>query len=144
MGTLAFDKTNALLLTLLFDNSLKVSDEVLPDLRDGQGNGDVDGRRVLKRVEVPSLGTHSICNIVDVQVAGCKGNDRNKRSANKLKLAADGSKVLSEGKQPLVTDAQIDDGVDDPMHAQNWPLKKKIPIAVALGFLTLTAAFGSR
>lgn len=35
------------------------------------------------------------------------------------------------------------DGPSDPIHAQNWPLKKKIPIAVALGFLTLTAAFGS-
>lgn len=35
------------------------------------------------------------------------------------------------------------DGPSDPMHAQNWPLKKKIPIAVVLGFITLTAAFGS-
>jgi MFS transporter, DHA1 family, multidrug resistance protein len=35
------------------------------------------------------------------------------------------------------------DGADDPMHAQNWPLKKKLPIAVMLGYTTLTAAFGS-
>ena len=35
------------------------------------------------------------------------------------------------------------DGPDDPMHAQNWPLKKKLPVALVLGFVTLTAAFGS-
>lgn len=35
------------------------------------------------------------------------------------------------------------DGPSDPIHAQNWPLKKKVPIAVVLGFITLTAAFGS-
>ncbi|KAF2764624.1 MFS general substrate transporter [Teratosphaeria nubilosa] len=35
------------------------------------------------------------------------------------------------------------DGPDDPLHPQNWPLKKKLPVAVVLGFVTLTAAFGS-
>jgi MFS transporter, DHA1 family, multidrug resistance protein len=35
------------------------------------------------------------------------------------------------------------DGVDDPLHAQNWTLKKKLPIAAILGFQTLVAAFGS-
>ncbi|KAF1995856.1 major facilitator superfamily [Amniculicola lignicola CBS 123094] len=35
------------------------------------------------------------------------------------------------------------DGVDDPLHAQNWPLKKKLYTAAMLGFTTLTAAFGS-
>lgn len=35
------------------------------------------------------------------------------------------------------------DGPDDPLHAQNWPLKKKLPVAFALGFVTLVAAFGS-
>lgn len=35
------------------------------------------------------------------------------------------------------------DGVDDPLHAQNWPLSKKLPIAAMLGYYTLTAAFGS-
>ncbi|KAF1930778.1 major facilitator superfamily [Didymella exigua CBS 183.55] len=35
------------------------------------------------------------------------------------------------------------DGHDDPMHAQNWPLKKKLATAAMLGFTTLTAAFGS-
>ncbi|KAF4549583.1 MFS-type transporter-like protein 37 [Elsinoe fawcettii] len=35
------------------------------------------------------------------------------------------------------------DGPEDPMHAQNWPLKKKLRIAVALGYVTLCAAFGS-
>ncbi|KAF2496201.1 major facilitator superfamily [Lophium mytilinum] len=35
------------------------------------------------------------------------------------------------------------DGVDDPLHAQNWPLKKKLFTAVILGYTTLTAAFGS-
>lgn len=35
------------------------------------------------------------------------------------------------------------DGPDDPMHAQNWPLKKKLPVAIVLGYVTLTAAFGS-
>ncbi|KAI5205396.1 MFS general substrate transporter [Aureobasidium subglaciale] len=29
------------------------------------------------------------------------------------------------------------------MHAQNWPFKKKLPVAASLGFVTLTAAFGS-
>ncbi|KAI9656837.1 MAG: hypothetical protein M1821_003476 [Bathelium mastoideum] len=35
------------------------------------------------------------------------------------------------------------DGPHDPMHAQNWPLRKKLVIASVLGFVTLTAAFGS-
>ncbi|KAF2264561.1 major facilitator superfamily [Lojkania enalia] len=35
------------------------------------------------------------------------------------------------------------DGPDDPLHAQNWPLKKKIYTAAILGFTTLTSAFGS-
>ncbi|OCK83275.1 major facilitator superfamily transporter [Lepidopterella palustris CBS 459.81] len=35
------------------------------------------------------------------------------------------------------------DGVDDPLHAQNWPLKRKLLTAVMLGYTTLTAAFGS-
>ena len=35
------------------------------------------------------------------------------------------------------------DGPNDPLHAQNWPLAKKMRVAVTLGFVTLTAAFGS-
>ncbi|KAF1944580.1 major facilitator superfamily [Clathrospora elynae] len=35
------------------------------------------------------------------------------------------------------------DGHDDPLHAQNWPLKKKMITAAILAFTTLTAAFGS-
>ncbi|EMD01090.1 hypothetical protein BAUCODRAFT_118800 [Baudoinia panamericana UAMH 10762] len=35
------------------------------------------------------------------------------------------------------------DGPSDPLHAQNWPFKRKLPIAAVLGFVTLTAAFGS-
>lgn len=35
------------------------------------------------------------------------------------------------------------DGHDDPLHAQNWSLKKKIFTAAMLGFTTLTSAFGS-
>ncbi|KAM7222007.1 Major facilitator superfamily domain containing protein [Rhypophila decipiens] len=35
------------------------------------------------------------------------------------------------------------DGPDDPLHAQNWPLKKKLLTAAVLGFTTMTSAFGS-
>ncbi|KAF2145738.1 uncharacterized protein K452DRAFT_265037 [Aplosporella prunicola CBS 121167] len=35
------------------------------------------------------------------------------------------------------------DGIDDPLHAQNWPLKKKLLTAAMLGYTTMTAAFGS-
>ena len=35
------------------------------------------------------------------------------------------------------------DGPNDPMHAQNWPFKKKLIVAVVLGYFTLSAAFGS-
>lgn len=35
------------------------------------------------------------------------------------------------------------DGPDDPLHAQNWPLKRKLLTAAMLGFTTMTAAFGS-
>jgi DHA1 family multidrug resistance protein-like MFS transporter len=35
------------------------------------------------------------------------------------------------------------DGPDDPLHAQNWPLKKKLITAAILGFTTLTSAFTS-
>jgi len=35
------------------------------------------------------------------------------------------------------------EGPDDPLHAQNWPLKKKLLTAAMLGYTTMTAAFGS-
>ncbi|KAK7921199.1 hypothetical protein PG985_009221 [Apiospora marii] len=35
------------------------------------------------------------------------------------------------------------DGENDPYHAQNWPLKKKLLTAAMLGYTTMTAAFGS-
>lgn len=35
------------------------------------------------------------------------------------------------------------DGPDDPLHPQNWPMKKKIGVGVMLGYTTLLAAFGS-
>ena len=42
----------------------------------------------------------------------------------------------------LITE-RVNSGPDDPLHAQNWPLKKKLPVAIVLGFVTLTSAFGS-
>jgi len=35
------------------------------------------------------------------------------------------------------------DGPDDPLHAQNWPLRKKLLTAAMLGYTTMTAAFAS-
>ncbi|KAL0941089.1 major facilitator superfamily transporter [Colletotrichum truncatum] len=35
------------------------------------------------------------------------------------------------------------DGPNDPMHAQNWPLKKKLLTAAMLGYTTMTSAFTS-
>ncbi|KAI1815699.1 major facilitator superfamily transporter [Poronia punctata] len=35
------------------------------------------------------------------------------------------------------------DGPDDPYHAQNWPLSKKLYTAAILGYTTVTAAFAS-
>lgn len=35
------------------------------------------------------------------------------------------------------------DGDDDPLHAQNWPMRKKILTAGMLGWTTFLAAFGS-
>lgn len=35
------------------------------------------------------------------------------------------------------------DGPDDPLHPQNWHMKKKLIIGGSLGYVTLTAAFGS-
>lgn len=35
------------------------------------------------------------------------------------------------------------DGPNDPMHAQNWPLKKKLVTAAVLGFTTMTSSFTS-
>ncbi|TVY34777.1 putative transporter [Lachnellula subtilissima] len=35
------------------------------------------------------------------------------------------------------------EGPDDPMHAQNWPIKKKILTALMLGYTTLVSAFTS-
>ncbi|KAL1306912.1 hypothetical protein AAFC00_005555 [Neodothiora populina] len=35
------------------------------------------------------------------------------------------------------------EGPADPLHPQNWPMRKKIIIAATLGFVTLCAAFGS-
>ena len=35
------------------------------------------------------------------------------------------------------------DGPDDPLHPQNWPMRKKLGIAAVLGYTTLVAAFAS-
>jgi DHA1 family multidrug resistance protein-like MFS transporter len=35
------------------------------------------------------------------------------------------------------------DGVNDPMHAQNWPLKSKLLTGAMLAYTTFTAAFAS-
>lgn len=35
------------------------------------------------------------------------------------------------------------DGPDDPLHSQNWPLRKKILTAAMLGYTTMTSAFTS-
>lgn len=35
------------------------------------------------------------------------------------------------------------DGPDDPMHAQNWPIRKKLITAAMLGYTTMTSAFTS-
>jgi DHA1 family multidrug resistance protein-like MFS transporter len=35
------------------------------------------------------------------------------------------------------------DGDDDPLHAQNWALRKKMFTGAMLGFTTLTASFAS-
>lgn len=35
------------------------------------------------------------------------------------------------------------DGAEDPLHAQNWPIKRKLMTAAMLGYFTFTAAFGS-
>lgn len=35
------------------------------------------------------------------------------------------------------------DGPEDPMHSQNWPLRKKVLTAAMLGYTTMTAAFAS-
>ncbi|KAB5586011.1 putative fluconazole resistance protein [Coniochaeta sp. 2T2.1] len=35
------------------------------------------------------------------------------------------------------------DGPDDPLHAQNWPLRKKLITAAILGYTTMVSAFGS-
>ncbi|KAI4224674.1 MAG: hypothetical protein L6R36_004482 [Xanthoria steineri] len=35
------------------------------------------------------------------------------------------------------------DGPEDPLHPQNWPMKKKVGLAVMLGYTTLVSAFGS-
>lgn len=34
-------------------------------------------------------------------------------------------------------------GVDDPLHAQNWPMKKKLGIAALMAYLSLAVAMGS-
>ncbi|KAI4144337.1 MAG: hypothetical protein LQ340_006693 [Diploschistes diacapsis] len=45
---------------------------------------------------------------------------------------------------PAMEDYVVEfDGPDDPLHPQNWPMKKKILVAVMLGYTTLLAAFGS-
>jgi DHA1 family multidrug resistance protein-like MFS transporter len=35
------------------------------------------------------------------------------------------------------------EGADDPLHAQNWPLKRKLMTGAMLGYFTFLAAFGS-
>jgi MFS transporter, DHA1 family, multidrug resistance protein len=35
------------------------------------------------------------------------------------------------------------DGVDDPLHAQNWPMKRKLLTGAMLAYTTFTAAFAS-
>ncbi|KAI6777096.1 hypothetical protein HG530_001041 [Fusarium avenaceum] len=73
MGSLAFNKTNTLLLPLLFNDGLEIVDKLLPDLGDGQGDSNVDSRWVLQSIEMPSLSTHTVGDV---------------GLANNLKLAA--------------------------------------------------------
>lgn len=35
------------------------------------------------------------------------------------------------------------DGPDDPLHAQNWPMRKKVLTAAMLGYTTMTSSFAS-
>ena len=87
LGAFALDDAHALLFALLLDDRLEVADELGPDLCDGQGDGDVDGGRVLQRVEVPALGGHGVGNVVDVEVLRGKGHDGDERAADNLELA---------------------------------------------------------
>jgi DHA1 family multidrug resistance protein-like MFS transporter len=34
-------------------------------------------------------------------------------------------------------------GVDDPLHAQNWPMKKKLYIATLMAYLSMAVTMGS-
>ncbi|KAG6360127.1 hypothetical protein INS49_011183 [Diaporthe citri] len=70
-----------------------------------------------------------------------KSNTRTRDSRRPLPPMGAG-KTLPE---PLDNDQYVVefDGPDDPLHAQNWPLRKKILTAAMLGFTTLTSAFTS-
>lgn len=77
------------------------------------------------------------------QHSGTVGRDA-KRKEWKRPLPAFGAGKPYPPLLPNQEDFVVEfDGPDDPIHAQNWPLRKKLLTATTLGFTTMTAAFGS-
>ncbi|KAK4233989.1 major facilitator superfamily domain-containing protein [Achaetomium macrosporum] len=78
------------------------------------------------------------------QHSGTVGREKSKTKEWKKPLPAFGAGKPYPPLLPNQEDYVVEfDGPDDPLHAQNWPLRKKLLTAAMLGFTTMTAAFGS-
>ncbi|KAK3946341.1 major facilitator superfamily domain-containing protein [Diplogelasinospora grovesii] len=78
------------------------------------------------------------------QHSGTVGKDVTKVRESKKPLPDFGAGKPYPPPLPNQEDYVVEfDGPDDPLHAQNWPLAKKVLTAAMLGYTTMTAAFGS-
>ncbi|KAI1083725.1 MFS general substrate transporter [Whalleya microplaca] len=72
------------------------------------------------------------------------GKSKSRRSRDSKPLPAFGAGKDYPPLLPAQEEYVVEfDGPDDPYHAQNWPLRKKLFTAAILGYTTMTSAFAS-
>src|SRR6266536_1187092 len=70
--TLTLHNPHSLLFLFALDNILQVLNQLLPRLHNWQCYSNMDSRWCLERIQMPSLGTHCISDIIDIQCLGCE------------------------------------------------------------------------
>ncbi|ERS96341.1 MFS transporter, DHA1 family, multidrug resistance protein [Sporothrix schenckii 1099-18] len=128
--------------TATSSSSSSVSDNVAARQRSAAGPSGLD--RTRSELEIERQQTHlQRIQTARSQHSGTVGRSLTSRRSQKPLPA------FGEGKPyppPMPDQEQYVvefDGPDDPLHAQNWPIKKKVFTGAFLGFTTMTSAFAS-
>ncbi|KAI4127500.1 MAG: hypothetical protein LQ341_006783 [Variospora aurantia] len=123
----------------LSSSSSSSSTSSAPPIREEMGMSRINTGRDLERhpTELSRIDTHRS------QHSGTVGRSLKSRESSKPLPNFGGGKeyppALPEKEEYVVEF----DGPDDPLHPQNWPIKKKILMALMLGYTTLISAFAS-